>query len=81
MSNEDTKRPTGFLIFLVLAIPILYVFLLGPAVLLYHALPPGAGQEFIETVYSPLEWLDQKIPGQPLEKYVQWWGSLADAVL
>lgn len=81
MSNEDMKHHAGFLIFLVLAIPILYAILLGPAVLLHHALPPGAGRDCIEAVYSPLEWLDHKIPGQPFDKYVQWWGSLAEAIL
>lgn len=36
MSNEDMKHRAGFLIFIVLAIPILYGLLLGPAVLLHR---------------------------------------------
>ncbi len=80
MSNEDLKQHAGLLLFILLAIPILYVLLLGPAALLHHVLPP-AGRDCIEMVYYPLEWLDQKIPGQPFEKYVQWWNSFADAVL
>ncbi len=55
-----------------LSVPLLYLLLLGPAVRLYHSLPPGA-QEALEAAYAPLEWLDQRLPGSPVSKYAELW--------
>jgi len=57
---------------LLIGVPILYLALLGPAALLYEN-SPDTVQNVIELIYAPLEWVDERIPGQPLSQYVKMW--------
>jgi hypothetical protein len=50
----------------------LYVALSGPAVRLLNSSPQPV-QEVIVFLYTPLAELDLKIPGRPIEKYVNLW--------
>lgn len=55
-----------------LAIPLLYLFLLGPAARYYDAFPLPV-QQVLETIYFPLQWLDERLPGNPFSFYVDLW--------
>ncbi len=69
--NGNSHQSIGISIAL-LAIPILYVVLLGPVVRVYDSCPEPV-QTGLEYIYSPLEWLDERIPGNPFSKYVEMW--------
>ena len=64
------------LILLVLAIPVLYVLSIGPAVPLLEATSNDRVAEAVfETVYSPVIWLHgHTFLKQPLETYAALWG-------
>ena len=51
----------------------LYVLLLGPAARLHKTTSSSATRASIEYVYAPLVWLDERTPGNPLNKYVRLW--------
>jgi len=53
---------------------VMYVFLLGPAAFVYDSCPQSV-QDAIAFIYTPLEWLDNIIPGRPFTKYVEIWES------
>ena len=72
-SSEDERH----WIWIILALPLAYLLLLGPAVL-YHDSAPRGAQEFIEKVYSPLEALYRRIDGRPFSRYVELWEGLID---
>ena len=69
--SETGYGPTGAAISL-LAIPIFYVALLGPVAIIHRSAPKPL-QTMFETVYAPLLWLDQILPGQPFSEYVELW--------
>jgi hypothetical protein len=50
----------------------LYIALSGPAVRLLNSSPQPV-QEVIVFLYTPLAELDLKIPGRPIENYVNLW--------
>lgn len=54
----------------------LYIALSGPAVRVYR-LPacPDPIQKGIFLLYNPLAELDRKIPGSPVEKYINLWAK------
>ncbi len=57
---------------LLLGIPLAYVILVGPAVRYFDDFP-GPVQDTLEVIYSPLEWLDSHIPGNPIDRYIDLW--------
>lgn len=72
MNDDREKHGTGSMALVMLALPIVYLLLLGPAARLHASLPPAA-QSGIETIYAPLEWLDRQLPGQPFSWYIELW--------
>ena len=72
MSSSETssKLRVEYLI-LAIAIPILYVLSVGPAVMIYDRFGPFP---LFETFYSPVEWVADNTPlGGPLNAYVGLW--------
>ena len=72
--QSDRHWGGGMEILLLAMVPILYVFLLGPAVR-WHGTCPAPVQTAIEYVYAPLEWLhDNSTPLRGLiDSYVDLW--------
>ncbi len=70
--GNERNLGDGCLPIALLAVPLLYVFLLGPAALMYESCPEPM-QKGLEIIYSPLEWLDGVIPGRPFSKYIDMW--------
>jgi len=65
-------RARGGLSLALIALPALYMLMLGPVALSYAHFPDPA-QQAVDWIYSPLEWLDDRIPGQPFRRYVKLW--------
>lgn len=79
--DSDLERRTTWIWAVVigaaLMMPILYVLSVGPAIWL-HGRTTGLGQDIIETVYYPLEWLHENtFLERPLQWYVEMWQNSA----
>lgn len=70
--ETDRPRSRGFLGIALVAVPVLYVVLLGPAARVHDSCP-RAIQMGLEYAYAPLEWLDGMLPARPLSRYVDLW--------
>ena len=71
--SKETSRRSGSFTLLLAAIPVFYVWSLGPAVRWHSACPPSM-QKVIQAVYAPLEWLHDNTPlKEPLKRYVDMW--------
>lgn len=71
-NGSDPKTAGVGIAIAVAAVPLLYVLLLGPAARIYDSCPPSM-KVALSYVYSPLEWLDDRTPGEPFSKYVELW--------
>lgn len=72
--ERDGRSLTAVLLIAILAFPLGYAVLLGPAAWLHQQLPTGHPiQNSLEVIYAPLEWLDRQLPGRPFSKYVELW--------
>jgi hypothetical protein len=70
--TEPKSKSRGSAVDLALVLPLIYLFLLGPAASFYDVLPEPM-QQIIETIYLPLEFLDGVIPGNPFSWYMDLW--------
>ena len=74
--EADRKRGSGWIIAAVLALPVLYVLSIGPAIWIADHISSKPYIRCFQVVYWPLRFLDET-PAMPLlEAYAQWWDDL-----
>jgi hypothetical protein len=77
---QKTRRALWPIVCALIALPLLYVFSVGPVS--YFAARSGGTASWLDaakTVYAPLIWLHDNTPlKKPLEWYTQKWEKLAD---
>ena len=74
--TSDPKGSSGWLIILVVAVPLLYVLSIGPAEAVFSRTKNSRTINLLGKVYAPVIWLhDHTILKKPLEAYVELWGA------
>jgi hypothetical protein len=75
MSDDDNRKPVWpWIVAVVILLPILYVALFGPAVLLYWWLDDNSPRWLLMWLHAPdpLDWLIENLPDS-LSSYLQFW--------
>ena len=70
--SEDKKAGLGSAVAVVAAVLAIYVLSVGPAERVVSSCPPPM-QRLLRGIYAPLMWLNARLPGYPLFRYLDLW--------